>query len=221
MQEWFRIELTYNSNALEGNTLTKRETALVVEEGLTIGGKSLKDHLEAINHAYALDYIKELATKKRSEITLTDILNIHRLILKGIDDAHAGAVRKIQVKISGSDVTLPDPLKVPELMQDFMQWLQTTHEDPRIVAALAHFKLVAIHPFVDGNGRVARLLMNLLLMQSGYPPAIIEKEKKKEYIDAIVAAEKHADFEKLYMFIFQPVGKSFDIYINAAEKTVA
>ena len=138
LQEWFRIELTYNSNALEGNTLTKRETALVVEEGLTIGGKSLKDHLEAINHAYALDYIKELATKKRSQITLTDILNIHRLILKGIDDAHAGAVKKnSRLKISGSDATLPDPLKVPELMQDFMQWLQTTHEDPRIVAALA------------------------------------------------------------------------------------
>lgn len=171
LQSVFRIEFTYASNAIEGNTLTQNETALVVEKGITIGGKSLREHLEAINHAHAVDYIEHLAQQSKNKLELSTILDIHRLILKGIDDQHAGQLRKIAVRIAGSSVTFPIAVKVPELMENYVRWLHTTKDHPVLVAADAHYKLVAIHPFVDGNGRTARLIMNLLLIQAGYPPA--------------------------------------------------
>lgn len=215
LQEWFAVEQIYNSNALEGNTLTKRETALVVEKGLTIGGKSMREHLEVINYGFALDFIKELATKKRQEITLNDILDIHRLVLKDIDEAHAGRLRTVQVFISGSDIQLPSPLKVPEHMGKFVSWLQSTNEHPVKIAAEAHFKLVTIHPFVDGNGRTARLLMNVLLLQEGYAPAVIEVVKRLEYINAIITGEVGGDIMPFYELIFESEIKSLDKYLQA------
>ena len=179
LDEWFNIEIAYNSNAIEGNTLTKQETALVIKKGLTVGGKSVKEHLEAINHSFALDFVKDLASKKTSDIQLADILDIQRLILKGIDDSNAGRLRKIQVMIAGSDYELPSPIKVPDLVEEFIDWLQNNEDHPVKIAADAHFKLVAIHPFVDGNGRTARLLMNLILIQHGYPVTIIKKEDRR------------------------------------------
>ena len=179
LQQWFAVELTYTSNALEGNTLTRNETALVVEKGITIAGKPLKDHVEAVNYTIALNFVNDLVDKKRTEISLNDILDIHRIILKSIDDEHAGVWRKIAVKIAGSNVVLPDPIKVPDLMTDFIHWLHDVNDAPVIVAAEAHRRLLAIHPFVDGNGRTARLLMNLLLMQTVYHPAIISMEERK------------------------------------------
>ncbi len=159
--DWFRVELTYTSNAIEGNTLTRRETALVVEKGLTVGGKSLIEHLEATNHAHALDWVREQVTRQSANLKKEDILHIHDVILKGIDDANAGHYRSVPVRISGSSVVLPNPIKVSDLMQDFAQWLaneQGLH--PVELVAEAHYRLVTIHPFVDGNGRSARLLMN-------------------------------------------------------------
>lgn len=218
LREWFRVELTYTSNAIEGNTLTRKETALVVEEGITVRGKTLKEHLEAINHAEALDYIEELVGKESKDLTRQKILDIHSLILKKIDDENAGRYRRVAVRIRGTDVILPNPLKVPELMEDFIAWLHTKNNDhPAKIAADAHIKLVSIHPFTDGNGRTARLLMNLLLMQKGYPPALIRKEDRDVYIDSIGKAQLSSSFEDYYKIIYRAIERSLDIYLDALE----
>lgn len=220
LDEWFKIELTYSSNAIEGNTLTKNETAMVVEKGLTVAGKSVKEHLEAINLAHAIDFIKTLITKNHTELTQQDLLNIHQLVLRKIDDTHAGIWRKIAVKISGSDAQLPDPIKVPELMETFFTWLHTVQGNPVIISADAHLKLVLIHPFVDGNGRTARLFMNILLMQAGYPPAIISPKDRSTYINAIEQAQQFNDYADFQKFIAQSVEHSLDIYLDAAKKSI-
>lgn len=219
LKEWFAIELTYSSNALEGNTLNERETALVVEKGLTIAGKTVKEHLEAINHSQALEILYEDAQKKRTDITLQDILTLHHLILKGIDDKNAGTFRKTVVRIAGSKIKLPDPIKVPELMEQFINWMHTTKEHPVTVAADAHYDLVAIHPFVDGNGRTARLVMNLLLIQAGYPPAIIEPKERNQYIEALEHTDTTGDRTTFRRCIYQSVIKSLDIYLDAIQRS--
>lgn len=218
LEDWFRIELTYTSNAIEGNTLSRPETALVVEKGITVEGKPLKDHLEAVNHAQAFDWIKQLAGSKRTDIAETHILEIHRLILQKIDDQNAGRYRSIPVRIAGSTVILPNPIKVPELMEKYIRWLHAAKDHPIKIAADAHFKLVTIHPFTDGNGRTARLVMNLLLTQSGYPPAIIRKEDRKEYIDSIEAGQLGRSLKDFYDLIYEAVDRSLDIYLNAVEQ---
>lgn len=218
LEEWFKVELTYTSNAIEGNTLTRKETALVVEEGITVRGKTLKEHLEAINHAEAMDFIKELVGKKREDIQQRDVLDIHALILKKIDDINAGRYRNVAVRIRGANVILPNPLKVPELMDGFFTWLHTKNADhPAKIAADAHIKLVSIHPFADGNGRTARLLMNLLLMQKGYPPALVRKEDRDFYIDSIENAQLNGDFDDYYKVIYKATDRSLDIYLDAVE----
>ena len=216
--EWFKIELTYTSNAIEGNTLTRKETALVVEEGITVSGKTLKEHFEAINHVEALDFIKKFVSKRRKDLTNREVLNIHSLILKKIDDENAGRYRSVAVRIRGADVILPNPLKVPELMESFFTWLHRKSNDhPAKIAADAHLKLVSIHPFSDGNGRTARLIMNLLLMQKGYPPAFIRKEDRDIYIDSIEKAQLSSVFEDYYRIIYRSIGRSLDIYLDAVE----
>jgi len=220
LDDWLKIDLTYNSNAIEGNTLSPSETALVVEKGLTIGGKSVVEHLEAINHAYALDYIKEFASKENM-LDNVAIKDIHSLVLKAIDDINAGRWRTRAVRISGSDVKLADPLKIPELMNDFEGWLQANEDHPIKKAADAHLKFVTIHPFVDGNGRTARLLMNLILMQYGYPIAVIKNENRKAYIDALETAQKTGDASNFYLLICNAINRSFDLWLDAASKTVS
>ncbi len=218
LNDWFRVELTYTSNAIEGNTLTRRETAVVIEQGLTVGGKTLREHLEATNHAQALDFIHDLVKKKPSQLAAKDLLDIHEMILKGIDDDNAGHYRSIPVRISGSTVVLPNPRKVPDLMDDFQAWLTGKHDlHPVAFAGEAHYRLVSIHPFVDGNGRTARLLMNLLLMMAGYPPAIIRKRDRLAYIGALEQAQlggSKADYEKI---IAKAADRSLDIYLKAAQ----
>lgn len=218
LEEWFRVELTYTSNAIEGNTLTRKETALVVEGSITVRGKTLKEHLEAINHAEALDFIKELVGKRRKDLTKREVLDIHALILKKIDDENAGRYRSVAVRIRGADVILPNPLKVQELMDNFFKWLHGKNNDHSVkIAADAHFKLVSIHPFSDGNGRTARLLMNLLLMQKGYPPALVRKEDRDIYIDSIEKAQLSEDFDDYYKVIYRAIDRSLDIYLDAVE----
>ena len=218
LQEWFKVELTYTSNAIEGNTLNRKETALVVEEGITVRGKTLKEHLEAINHADAMDFIQCLVGKKRKDITQQDVLDIHALILKKIDDENAGRYRNVAVRILGADVILPNPMKVPELMDEFFVWLQGKNTDhPVTIAADAHVKFVSIHPFIDGNGRTARLLLNLLLMQTGYPPALVRKEDRDIYIDSIEKAQLTNQREEYYKVIYRAIDRSLDIYLDAVE----
>lgn len=217
MEEWFRIELTYTSNAVEGNTLTRQETALVVEKGITVEGKSITEHLEAVNHAKAFDFIGKLVGKKIGDITEGTILGIHSIILEKIDYANAGRYRNVPVRIAGSRVTLPNAMKIPDLMKEFIGWLHGENNDVIKLAADAHFKFVTIHPFIDGNGRTARLLMNLVLMQKGYPPAIIRKEDRNAYIQAIEKGQLKKDLSDYYKIIFVAIERSLDIYLEMLE----
>ncbi len=218
LDDWFRIELTYTSNAIEGNTLTRRETALVVEKGITVGGKSLIEHLEATNHARALDWVKEQVSRKPSSLTKKDILHIHEIILKGIDDTNCGKYRNIPVRISGSLVVLPNSHKVPDLMADFISWLKTSNNlHPVELAAEAHYRLVTIHPFSDGNGRTARLLMNLILLMSGYPTAIIRKRDRLAYISSLEKAQLGGPIEDYLKIISKSVDRSLNIYLKAVK----
>lgn len=216
LEEWFLIELTYTSNALEGNTLSRKETAAVVEKGLTIGGKSLVEHLEATNHAKALTDIMALASSKTSDLSENDILTIHNSILRGINDENAGHYRSIAVRISGSPVILPNPKRVPDHMHSFINDITAKNDlHPVALAAKAHYELVTIHPFVDGNGRTARLLMNLILMQHGYPPALIRTRDRMKYISGLEKAQlggSDLDYQKV---IYDAANRSLDIYLNA------
>ena len=182
LREYYRVGLTYTSNALEGNSLTESETKVVIEDGLTIGGKPLKDVYEATGHAKAYDFLYKLTNDE--PVTEDDILKIHRLFYGEIDKENAGYWRKVRVFISGSRRVLPAPDAVPELMASFVKWM-TANEGkmhPVEFAALVHQKFVYIHPFVDGNGRVARLLMNLTLLRAGWTLAIIPPICRHEYI---------------------------------------
>lgn len=218
LDDWFRVELTYTSNAIEGNTLTRQETALVVEKGLTVGGKSLKEHLEATNHASALDWVRELVGGRRKKASEKDILEIHNLILKGIDDANAGNYRSVAVRISGSNVILPNPVKVPDLMDEFCRWLKKpTTLHPVEFAAEAHYRLVTIHPFTDGNGRTARLLMNLILLFEGYPPALIRKRERLPYINSLAKAQLGGSKDDYLKLMSKAADRSLDIYLKAIQ----
>lgn len=221
MADWLRVELTYSSNAIEGNTLTRLETAEILEKGVlsTVGRKPLKDQLEALNHAKAYDFIGHLARKKSShrQITEEDILSIHRLVLDGIDEAWAGRYRESQVFVKGTNVTFPPPFQVPYHMAEFIDWLKAErHSHPVQLAAEAHFRLVTIHPFVDGNGRTARLLMNLILLISGYPIAVIRNEERADYLEAINQGQTHKQMSAFYQLVASAVERSLDAYLAVA-----
>ncbi|MEM6602925.1 MAG: Fic family protein [Pseudomonadota bacterium] len=218
LDDWLKIELTYSSNAIEGNTLTRRETALVVEKGLTVGGKSLIEHLEATNHAQAIDWVKQQITRHPTGLSEYDILNIHSIILRGIDDFNAGHYRSIPVRISGSTVILPNPRKVPDLMGAFIKKLNASCDfHPVSLGAEAHYDLVTIHPFVDGNGRTARLLMNMIFMMCGYPPAIIRKQDRLKYINALEKAQLGGSKDDFLNIIMRAAERSLDIYLKAMQ----
>ncbi len=225
LEEWFRIELTYTSNAIEGNTLSRAETALVVEKGLTIGGKSIIEHLEATNHAAALDFVKEQIKRKTFDLREKDILKIHEIILDRIDKENAGIYRRVPVRISGSAVVLPNPRKVQTLMDEFFSWLENEKKMHAVeLAAEAHYRFVTIHPFIDGNGRTARLLMNMILMMKGFPPAIIRKNDRLAYIKSLEKpqlvngeGDSKNDYFKL---IAAAVDRSLNIYLKAIDGEV-
>lgn len=219
LDDWFRVELTYSSNAIEGNTLTRRETALVVEKGLTVRGKSLNEHLEAHNHAKALDFVRGLVDRSTDSLSESDLLRLHGMILQGIDDQNAGRYRSVPVRISGSMVVLPNYMKVPRLMTEFVDQVLANPKGlhPVEVATQAHYELVTIHPFADGNGRTARLLMNLVLMQHGYPPAIISMRQRERYISSLEQAQLGGSREDFDKMIARAVDRSLDIYLRAAK----
>lgn len=189
LKEYFRIGLTYSSNALEGNSLTESETKVVLEDGITIGGKPLKDHFEAIGHSEAFDLLYKLAERK--DITEDDILGLHRLFYYRIESETAGKYRERNVIITGTDFTPPAPAAVPLAMQEFLGDLPSLRQlHPVEYAAMLHLTLVTIHPFIDGNGRTARLLMNLALLQAGYPITIIPPLIRGDYISALRDSNK-------------------------------
>ena len=216
LERWFLIELTYTSNALEGNTLTRLETAVVVEKGLTVGGKTLAEHLEATNHAAALRKVLEITRSPVSTLTEHILLDLHAMILRGLDDVNAGRYRSIPVRISGSRVVLPNPAKVAGLMSDFFNDLMSmAGRHPVAIAAEAHYRLVTIHPFIDGNGRTARLLMNLILLQNGFPPALIRTRDRVSYLKSLEKAQLGGSNEDYLKIISRSVERSFAIYFQA------
>ena len=198
------IEYTYESNRIEGNTLTLQETALVVNEGVTISGKSMREHLEAINHAEAISYIKDIA-KQDIEISERTIKEIHALILHGIDRENAGRYRTVPVMISGSTHMPPQPYLIEKQMEDFIlrfKQMEAEKVHPVLIAAYLHDELVRIHPFIDGNGRTSRLLMNLYLLRHGYVIITLKgsNDAKVNYYKALEMSHTEQlpeDFQKL------------------------
>lgn len=215
LKERIIVEWTYNSNAIEGSSLTLRETKLVLEDGLTIKGRPLREHLEAINHKDAIEFVEKLVSKK-SKVTPFIIRQIHSLVLSRIDDREKGRYRNTKVTISGSSYTPPEAIEVSHLMADFGKWLKNKSSKANIIeyAAIAHFRLVHIHPFIDGNGRTARLLTNLILMQHGFPPTVILKVDRKKYYDCLEKAHRE-DFSDFVNFIARSVERSLTIWIEA------
>lgn len=205
LKDYFRIGLTWSSNALEGNTLTISETKLILEDGLTIGGKPLRDTLEAVGHGEAYDFMFSLIGN--DHIGIEDIKSLHRLFYRGIDEANAGTWRNNSVIVTGTAHVFPTPGEVEQLMQEFCQWisLERSKMHPVKFAAMLHLKLVTVHPFADGNGRTARLLMNLALIQKGYQLAIIPPICRAEYNDFIRVYQNKGSAEPFCNFIAERV----------------
>lgn len=212
LNNWLRTELAYTSNAIEGNTLTRKETALLIEEEITSSPKPINDYLEARNHAKAYEYIVNL--EKMEPLSEETVLRIHKIILSGIDDLNAGFYRAVRVRISGSQTVLPNPLKVPALMLDFSCWLLQAKGSPIETAIEAHYRLVSIHPFIDGNGRTARLLMNLILIKNGLAPIIIRPRDRKRYLAVIEARQVNGNEEGYVKFMLNALNRSLKTVID-------
>jgi Fic family protein len=212
LREKLMLEWTYHSNAIEGNTLTLRETKVVLE-GITVGGKSLREHFEVTNHRDAIFYVEEIVAKQET-LSEWQIRNIHALVLKGIDDGEAGRYRRENVVIAGASTTPPDFLHLPAEMAALIEWdAQAAAMHPVARAAELHTRFVKIHPFVDGNGRTGRLLLNFELMKSGYPPAILRKEDRLAYYDALDEACVTGDYSGITRLVAESVLRALDVYL--------
>jgi len=202
--EALAVEYTYESNRIEGNTLTLRETDLVIHKGLTVAGKSMREHLEAINHYEAVLFLRELV-QQATPLTESLVKQLHAIVLHSIDRENAGRYRSVPVSISGSRHIPPQPWQVPSLMEDcfgfYEQQRQMLH--PVILSAEMHERIVTIHPFIDGNGRTVRLVMNLILMQHGYPIANIpgDTESRLAYYHALETCNLGGDKEEFHRLI--------------------
>lgn len=216
LQQQMQIEYIYNSNAIEGNRLKLRETQLVVEEGMTIEGKSLREHLEARNHPRAIKYVEGIAEKSLKE---EHIFCLHEMIMKDID-RDAGRFRTTEIRIAGADFVPPPAYELPFLVKEMIDWYNRNPDELRPIelAAILHHKFVHMHPFRDGNGRVGRLLMNLALMRHGYPIAIVLNVDRRKYYDVLRRAEGGFP-SPLVNFIAAAVERSLDLYLRAIEPT--
>ena len=216
LRDYLLVEWTYNSNAIEGNTLTLQETKIVLE-GITVGGKSLAEHFEVINHREAILYVEDFISR-REPLTEYIIRQLHYLVLKNIRDRDAGSYRDVNVFITGSRHIPPMNSLVPPMMRELIDWLNSTEAiklHPVEKAARFHHNFVYIHPFVDGNGRTGRLLMNLLLMQDGYPAAVIRAEKRSDYYTALESAGILKDYTPIITLVAKAVEESVDLYLKA------
>ena len=217
----FEMEYTFESNRIEGNTLTLQETALVVNEGVTISGKSMVEHLEAINHSQAIEFIKDIAC---SDIVINErtIKEIHALILHGINKEQAGKYRDVPVMIVGSKHTPPQPYLIMPQMEQFIrdyEMMQNTNEHPVLIAAFLHNELVKIHPFIDGNGRTSQLLMNLYLLSKGYTITTLkgDNEARFAYYTALEQSHTENNREPFYFLVANTVKQSLERYIAIVE----
>src|SRR5690606_37840888 len=214
IREHLIINWTYHSNAIEGNTLTLSETKVALE-GITVGGKTIKEHLEAINHKDAILYVEEIV-KNQEGFSEWQIKNIHRLILKGIEDEYAGVYRNENVIISGARHIPPGAVQIHSQMERFIRWYELEGQKlhPIERASIIHVDFVGIHPFIDGNGRTARLLLNFELMKSGYPPIVIPKEKRSEYYTALDHAHTSGDKTMFISLVTDILEETFDMYLG-------
>lgn len=214
LREKLIVEWTYNSNAIEGNTLTLSETKVVLE-GITIGGKSMVEHLEAINHREAILFVEELVANKQP-LTEGEIKNIHSLILKEIDKTNAGKYRSENVVISGAEHIPPRHYEIGDLMQKLLSEYQNEWEEfhPVVRATLLHGEFVKIHPFIDGNGRASRLLLNFELMKYGYPPIIIKNSERARYYDVLDLAHTTMDYQPFLKLVSELVVESEKLWLS-------
>jgi len=216
LREQFELEMTYNSNAIEGNSLTLKETFLVINEGLTIKGKPLKDHLEAKGHTEALEYLYAL-TNKDTPVLLSEgiIREFNGIVMRDIDREWAGRYRNSNVIIGGSSHTPPEAFEVPQLMGDLFNWANNAGGNlhPVELATVLHHRLVNIHPFFDGNGRTTRLTMNVILLRAGFPLVVILKNDRKRYYRLLDEADR-GNLAPFALFIAQAVQRTLDIYLK-------
>lgn len=217
IKDYFRVASTYASNAIEGNSLTETETKIIIEDGLTVGGKSMREHFEVAGHSDAYDFMWDLAAN--SSITEADIRKLHHLFYLRIDEASAGNYRQQRVVVSGTDHQFPAPDELLTLMKDFAGSLPALQKQyhPVAYAALLHVKFVNIHPFIDGNGRTARLLLNVALMQAGYCITIIPPILRTDYLAATRAANKD-DVQPFINFISSAVYESHLEYLRVLKQ---
>jgi Fic family protein len=216
LQEQFELEMTYNSNAIEGNSLTLKETFLVVNEGLTIKGKPLRDHLEAKGHTEALEFLYDLTTKDDQDYLSEKVIReFNGIVMRDIDREWAGKYRNSNVIIGGAAHTPPEAFEVPQLMQELISWTNSAGRNlhPVELAAVFHHRLVYIHPFFDGNGRTTRLAMNVTLLRAGYPLVVILKNDRRRYYRLLAEAD-HGNLVPFAGFIAQAVQRTLDIYLK-------
>lgn len=217
MREFFHTEYTYESNQIEGNTLDFQETHLVVNEGITIGGKTMREHLEAINHQEAIGFITDLVARK-IDFSEHVLKQIHQLILKGINREGAGVYRSAQVRITGSKHVPPEAFLLDGLMNDYFRFyhFQKRRLHPVILAAEMHERLVSIHPFIDGNGRTSRLVMNLILLQHAYPIVSLKGDlnSRKRYYKALEAVQVNHEHDDFYRLIIERTADSLNQHIS-------
>lgn len=215
IRESLSIEWTYNSNSIEGNTMSLRETQMVLQEGITVKGKSLREHFETHNHDKAIDYLYSIINEEYT-LRSIDILSLHGLVLRSIEEDFAGRIRNGGVRITGANFTPPNANKVPDLLDELIDFINTNPLNLNAIelATIFHHKLVWIHPFFDGNGRTVRLSINLLLMRCGFPPAIILKNDRKKYYEALNQAN-NGNYQKLTLLMCQSLERTLNIYINA------
>jgi Fic family protein len=218
LQKHYDVDLTYTSNAIEGNTLTLRETAEVIEHGLTVGGKPLRDHLEAVDHYHAVLWMRELADKATA-IEETTVRELHRRIVARSQPEIGGVYSTYPRRIAGSPVVFPNAVKIPGLMNEFGEWLAGIAPVPSN-SFDAHFRLVAIHPFADGNGRTARLLMNLILLRGGYPPVAVRPQDRKVYLDALEHASLRDDPKPFQTFMHERLDTTLEEYLNVLQEAI-
>jgi len=215
IKEDIAIEWTYNSNSIEGNTLSLRETKMVLQEGITVKGKSLREHFEVYNHQKAIDYLQTLVNAAY-RMTGGDILSLHGFVMRSIEDEFAGRLRNGGVRIIGANFTPPNTAKVSDMFDELINFTNTNplKLNDILLATVFHHRFVWIHPFFDGNGRTVRLAMNLLLMRKGFPPAVILKNDRAKYYDALNQANK-GGYRKLCLLMIQSLERSLNIYLNA------
>jgi Fic family protein len=218
LQKHYDVDLTYTSNAIEGNTLTLRETAEVIEHGITVGGKSLRDHLEAVDHYDALLWMRDLAASA-TPVNENVVSELHRRIVARSQPDIAGIYNRNPRRIAGSPVIFPNPAKIPQLMEEFGTWLESAPPTPAS-AFDAHFRLTAIHPFGDGNGRTARLLMNLLLIREGYPPIAVRPEDRKTYLDALERGSLDEDLRPFQTLMHERLDSTLGEYLSALQEAL-